>query len=173
MVSEARGTLHLISGLPCAGKSTYAAELQRRRDAVHFSLDRWLITLFGRYSVEIDGYSEHVRRVYACRDVIWSCAAELLVRGADVILDDGFFRRDDRRRFTAAARELGAPSTIHFIDTPPDVLRARLAARNQNPGEYHFEITLDALNAFLAFYEAPSDDEGAEIVVVSEPVRRG
>ena len=39
-------TLHLISGLPCSGKTTYAAALGADANAALFSLDRWLITAF-------------------------------------------------------------------------------------------------------------------------------
>ena len=160
-------TLHLISGLPCAGKTTYAARLREERDAVHLVLDRWLITTFGRYTVDVVGYMEHARRVYACRELTWSVATELLRRGTDVILDDGFFLANDRRRAIEQAREIGAAAAIHFIDTPLDVLRARLAARNVNPGPYQFEIAPEALDGFAAFYERPSSEEGAELIVVS------
>lgn len=123
-------TLHLISGLPCAGKTTYAERLRAERNAVHFALDRWLITCFGRYVVDGVGYAEHLRRVYACRELIWSVAVELLRRKADVILDDGFFLRRDRRYYVSLAHDSGANAAIHFIDTPAAVLRARLADRN-------------------------------------------
>jgi hypothetical protein len=159
-------TLHLISGLPCAGKTTYAERLKVERDAVLLSLDRWLVTSFGRYSLDTVGYVEHARRVYACRELIWSVAAELLRRGADVVLDDGFFLQSDRSRHVALARELGAGAAIHFIDTPVDVLRARLAARNRNRGEYHFEIVPEALDRFVSFFEPPLEDEGAALIVV-------
>lgn len=163
-------TLHLISGLPCAGKTTYAERLKDERDAVRLALDRWLLTAFGRYPVDVVGYAEHVRRVYACRELIWSVAAEMLRRGADVILDDGFFLRADRRRYIEAASGIGSASAIHYVDTPPAVLRARLEARNRNPGEYHFEITAAALDGFISFFQAPSPDEGAELIVVREGV---
>jgi predicted kinase len=163
-----RATLHLISGLPCAGKTSYAQRLKAERDATHLALDRWLITSFGRYPVDVVGYDEHVRRVYACRELIWSVAAELLRRDADVILDDGFFLRADRRHHVELAHGVGAVAAIHHIDTPADVLRARLAARNRAPEPFHFEITPAALDGFIAFYEPPSADEGAELIVVRD-----
>src|SRR5262245_19221938 len=97
--------LHLISGLPCAGKTTYAEQLKEERDAAHLCLDRWLITAYGRYPVEMVGYAEHARRVYALRELVWAAAAEFLRRGIDVILDDGFFRRHDRETHIARARQ--------------------------------------------------------------------
>jgi predicted kinase len=163
-------TLHLISGLPCAGKSTYAERLKNERDAVHLALDRWLITCFGRYALDVVGYGEHLRRVHACRELIWSVAAELLRRNADVILDDGFFLRRDRRRYITLAHELGAGAAIHFVDTPAEVVRARLAARNREPGQYHFEIAAELLDGFVAFFEPPSKEEGADLIVVRDAV---
>jgi predicted kinase len=43
---------------------------------------------------------------------------KLLVLGSDVILDDGYFRREHRRTVVDAAVALGAAAKIHFIDTP-------------------------------------------------------
>jgi len=160
------GTLHLISGLPGAGKSTYSVRLKEEHQAAHLSLDWWLITLFGRYSIDVAGHVEHGRRVYACRDVMWSVASEFLRRGADVILDDGFFRRADRARFIAAARDLGAGAVIHFLDTPAQLLRERLATRNLAPADHQFEITQETLEVCIAVYEPPSQDEAAEIIAV-------
>lgn len=169
MSSPSRATLHLIAGLPCAGKTTYALQLATRRDAALFSLDRWLITAFGRYSLEAVGHVEHARRLYACRELIWDVAAELLRRGADVVLDDGFFLRNDREQHIARARDLGAGAAVHFVDAPLDTLQARLEARNRSPGAYHFDIAPESVALFAAFFEAPSADEGAELIVIRAP----
>ena len=162
------GTLHLISGLPCSGKSTYAEKLRDQREAVHLGLDRWLITCFGRYPVETVGHDEHVRRVYACREIIWEIASEFLRRGADVILDDGFILRRDREDHIARARSLGASTIIHFVDTRPETVRKRLAIRNRDPGEYRFEIDPQALDGYIAFFETPTEEEGGELVLVRD-----
>jgi predicted kinase len=156
-------TAHLISGLPCAGKSTYA--LQLHTGGVVFTLDRFLITMFGRYEVPDVGGEEHVRRVLACREVIWM-SAERLVRGSDVILDDGYFRREHRRTVIDAAVALGATAKIHFIDTPLDDIRQRLADRNQNLPVYNFAIEPVTLDGCVRLFETPSDADAAEVIVV-------
>ena len=101
-------TAHLICGLPCSGKTTYAHGVHADLDSVLFSLDRWLITVFGRYSLATVGHEEHTRRVSACRDLTWGQSAELLRRSVDVILDDGFFLRENHIRCIEAARAVGA-----------------------------------------------------------------
>jgi len=164
-------TVHLISGLPGAGKSTYAQQLQLRTGAVLFTLDRFLITMFGRYAVPDVGGEEHVRRVLACREVIWMSAEKLLAHGSDVILDDGYFLRADRRRVIDAAVALGADAKIHFIDTPLDDIRKRLADRNQNLPVYNFAIEPETLEGCVRLFETPSDADGAAVIVVQSGQR--
>ena len=159
-------TVHLISGLPCAGKSTYAQQLQLRTGAVVFTLDRFLITMFGRYAVPDVGGDEHVRRVLACREAIWMSAEKLLVADHDVILDDGYFRRDHRRRVVDAAVALGATAKIHFVDTPLDDIRRRLADRNRNLPVYNFAIAPETLDGCVRLFETPSDADAAEVIIV-------
>lgn len=161
-------TAHLISGLPCSGKTTYATGLRTDLGGVAFSLDRWLITSFGQYSIAEVGHEEHVRRVLANRELIWDAASEFLKRGVDVILDDGFFLRVNRMRVISEARQLDAAAKIHFIDTPLTVIRARLAARNARLPPYNFWIGPDMLQTFAELLEVPTDDEGAEVVVVRD-----
>lgn len=159
-------TLHLISGLPASGKTTYATELRANVDGVLFCLDRWLITMFGRYSLPDVGVDEHTRRVLACRELIWESASELLKRSVDVVLDDGFFYREHRMRHVALAFGVGAGTTIHFVDTPLEQIRGRLERRNADLPRYNFHIDPATLEGFLAMVERPTPDEGARIVLV-------
>lgn len=161
-------TVHLISGLPGSGKTTHSKELASRTDAVHFSLDTWLITAFGSYEIETIGHDEHVRRVHACRKLIWNLAPEFLQRDVDIILDDGFFLRKDRKKVIEMADKKNAKAKIHYLKTPLSILRERLQKRNNRLPKYHFWIDPEILEMFVDMYEVPHEDEGAEIVVVDE-----
>ncbi|HVW08032.1 MAG TPA: ATP-binding protein [Bryobacteraceae bacterium] len=158
-------TAHLITGLPCSGKTTYATSLAKTSGGVLFSLDYWLITLHGRYSLHETGYGEHVRRVLACRQVISDVARELLGRGVDVVLDDGFFFREHRVRQIGLFQSGGARVVTHVVRAAPELLRARIERRNQNLPAHNLEIRGEMMERFVELWEEPSADEGAEVVV--------
>jgi len=67
-----------------------------------------------------------------------------------------------------AASALGATAKIHFIDTPLDKIRKRLAARNQNLPVYNFAIAPEMLEGCLRMFETPSDADAAEVIVVQD-----
>ena len=164
-------TAHLISGLPCSGKTSYSAALREETGAVLFSLDYWLITTHGRYSIGAVGHEEHVRRVLAGRHLISGLALEFLERGVDVILDDGFFLREHRQQQIAVFERISAKGSVvrvktHVVQVPLPTLRVRLAKRNADLPPYNFEVNPELIEQFSAMYEQPQADEGAELVVV-------
>lgn len=160
-------TVHLICGLPSAGKTTYSASLKAATTGVHFALDHWLMTAFGQYAIETVGNDEHVRRVLACRELIWRAAEELLRRNVDVILDDGFFLREHRLHHAAMAKSIDADVTIHFINTPIETIESRLKKRNDRLPPDNFKIDPKMLKQFCQIFEAPSADEGLPIVEIT------
>lgn len=159
-------TLHLMSGLPCSGKTTYARALKADLNCVLFTLDRWLITGFGKYQIADVGHPEHVRRVLACRELIWDSASEFLTRGVDVVLDDGFFFRENRMQMIGQARAVGAATKIHYLSVPLPELQTRLASRNASLPQFNFLIDPQTLEAFIDMFEVPTEDEGADVVVI-------
>ena len=68
----------------------------------------------------------------------------LLRAGWSVVVDAAFLQRSDRAGFQALARELGVPYGILAPVAPPEVLRARIAAR-QALGRDASEATVDVL----------------------------
>jgi hypothetical protein len=141
-----------MCGLPGAGKTTAARAIEAAEGAVRLSPDEWLLALGA------DGYDEAMRaRVDA---VQWDLAQRLLARGASVILENGFWRREERAVYRARAAELGAASRLHFLDSPLAELIRRLEARNAALplGSYH--VRPEDLETWMTqSFEPPTPDE--------------
>jgi predicted kinase len=127
--------------------------------------------LHGRYSILQIGHEEHVRRVLACRHLIYHVARDFLMRGHDVILGDGFFLREHRiaqiTLFKAVPAKVHGTVQVktHVVQVSMDVLRARLEKRNADLPQYNFAVNVALLEQFTAMYELPTPDEGAELVL--------
>ena len=117
--------LTIMCGLPGAGKTTVAREIESATRAVRLSPDEWMAAL-GNDLWDPDARS----RVEALQ---WGLAEELLARGIDVILEHGFWSRAERDDARRRARQVGADVCLRFLDVPLDELWARLKARNAAP----------------------------------------
>jgi predicted kinase len=76
-----------------------------------------------------------------------------------VILDFGFWAREEREDFRLRAKRLGASSEVHFLDVSEEELLQRLAARNAQLSEGIFHIPEEMLRPWIAFFQAPTPDE--------------
>jgi len=148
-------TLHLMIGLPCAGKTTVAKKLEHELSAIRFTPDEWHRKLFGQDAEHPD----HTERHANIEALLWNVAAALLTKDVDVILDFGMWFKDERAEFRARAAKLGAKTVIHYLDVPHEELFKRLAQRNkQDPKDITF-IPLDMLKEWLPLFEAPDEEE--------------
>ena len=148
-------TLHLMVGLPCSGKTTLAQKLERERAALRLTPDEWQVRLFGQDAEA----SEHDARHSAIEAMLWNIASRALVLGTNVILDYGFWAREEREYFRLQAKQLGASSEVHFLDVPEDELMRRLAFRNSQPSQASFHIPEDMMKPWIAFFQKPTPDE--------------
>jgi predicted kinase len=149
------GTLHLMCGLPCSGKTTLAKQIERQRSAIRLTPDEWIARVLGE--------DPPVEKLDAARDpvesVMWELGARLLTLGIDVILDFGFWSRRERDEFRARAAQLGARCEVHFLDLPQEVLLDRLAARNASRPTNTFRIDEARLRLWSSWFEPPGQDE--------------
>lgn len=148
-------TLHLMVGLPCSGKTTRAKELQPECSALRLTPDEWQIRLFGQDANE----AEHDARHSSIEDLLWSVAGRTLELGTNVILDFGFWAREEREDYRLRAKRLGASSDIHFLDVPEDELLRRLAIRNSQASEESFHISEESMRLWIDFFQIPTPDE--------------
>ena len=105
-------TLHLMVGLPCSGKTTLARKLEREHSALRLTTDEWHVRLYGQDALE----PEHDARHSLIEAMLWNVASRALELGTNVILDFGFWAREEREDYRLRAKQLGASSEIHFLD---------------------------------------------------------
>jgi predicted kinase len=96
-------TLHLMVGLPCSGKTTLAKQLEQERSALRLTPDEWQVPLFGQDAEE----PEHDARHSLIEAMLWNIASRALELGANVILDFGFWAREEREDYRMRAKRLG------------------------------------------------------------------
>ncbi|PTA67265.1 AAA family ATPase [Deinococcus arcticus] len=152
-------TLILLVGLPGAGKTTLARQLETGRAALRLTPDEWMALLFGA------GESDEKRWLLES-ELLWAVAARALTLGVNVVLDYGCWARQERDLFRGRAAALGAAFELHVLDAPLEVLWARLNARNAALPPHTFPVTRDELNTWAGWYQAP---DAAELASTTQP----
>ena len=152
-------TLHLIVGLPCSGKTTFAKQLELEQSALRLTPDEWHTRLFGQdFTLEFV-HPEHDARHGLIEEMMWDVAARALQLGTNVILDFGFWGKSERIDYRARASQLGASSVVHFLNVPEEELLSRLEVRNTNLPAGTFQIPAAKLREWMQIFQAPSEDE--------------
>ena len=148
-------TLHLMVGLPCSGKTTLAQKLEHELPALRLNLDEWHIRLFGQDAEE----PEHDARHRLIEAILWNIASRVLELGSNVILDYGFWAREEREDYRLRAKKLGERSEVHYLEVPEDELLRRLKKRNSRPSQESFLISEEAMKPWIAIFQKPTPDE--------------
>jgi predicted kinase len=142
-------------GLPCSGKTTLAKQLEQERSALRLTPDEWQVPLFGQDAEE----PEHDARHSLIEAMLWKIASRALELGMNVILDFGFWAREEREDFRQRAKDLGASSEIHLLDVPKEELLRRLAVRNSQPSQASFHIAEKSMIPWIKFFQRPAPEE--------------
>lgn len=160
-------TVHLICGATGAGKTTYAKAVADRARGVRFSIDEWMASLFLADRPEQLSLSWAVERAARCEAQMWALAEELLARGTDVVFDVGLSRREHRDRFRLRAAQAGGQAKLHYLDVDAQARRERVRRRNvERTGTFWFEVTDEMFEFMEQRFEAPTDDELYEAMIV-------
>jgi predicted kinase len=143
--------VHLMVGLPGAGKTSHAKELEISAPALRLTPDEWQIALFGDQNPPDK------------RDLVEGKLIELGMRaaelGVDVVLDFGFWSRDERSALRWIAGTVGARSRVVYLPIDDEEQRRRVADRLvATPGQT-FSMSDVELEQWRARFHAPDDDE--------------
>ena len=147
--------LFLICGLPGAGKTTLAKQLELSQSALRLCPDEWITSILADVTdtFEIDRLRTPVESVQ------WEVAKRALTLGVNVILENGFWSREERASYRSQAEALGAQIKLIYLDVERDELWARLSKRNQNLPQGSFAVREDQLDLWLGWFQPPTADE--------------
>ncbi len=144
--------LVLMVGLPGAGKTTRARQLEVSLPALRLTPDEWILRLLGADAGRPaqDAIRDSVEAV------LTDLAMRALTLGVNVILDFGFWSREERDRFRALGETVGASSEIVFVDAPLTELKRRVSTRSPHNT---LSISATEMDEFARAFEPPEPDE--------------
>ena len=157
---EEKRTLTLMVGLPGAGKTTRAKELEQATGAVRFTPDEWHLFLFGDDFHDPREHALHDQRHDRVEELQWRLGKRLLAQGVSVILDFGFWAKEQREEKYREAQALGVEFSLCYAHAPLEELCRRLEARVQAGQKDVFQtITREDMEQWAALFQEPDEEE--------------
>jgi predicted kinase len=143
-------TLYLLVGLPGAGKTTKARQLEVEASALRFTPDEWMKSLYGRNDS-------------ATRDILEGRLIGIALRAlqlhTNVILDFGFWSKDERSSLRWIARHIGAKSQVIYLPIDPETQWKRVQNRFAETPDQTWQMSEEELTKWRAFFHANEPDE--------------
>jgi len=160
-------SVYLISGMAGAGKTTRAMRLESESGAVRFCPDEWLLSLM----TDVNDREEMDRLRGPVEALQWQQAQQLLRRGVSVILENGFWSREERLDHAETAHSLGCRVVLIYLDVSKAELWRRISERNDRLAAGALRISERELSTWLGWLESPDEKERSfydEVVVHTE-----
>jgi len=145
-------------GLPCSGKTTQAKILEKEYNALLLTTDKWHVKLFGNDVI----WETHDKIHGIIEKIIWEVAERVLFLGNDVIIDFGFWGREERKYWKNKAKEIGVNFKMYVMDVSDEELLKRLEIRNKNPGD-SFIIPKEKMLEYIKMFQPVDQDEIDEL----------
>lgn len=150
------GTLILICGLPGAGKTTFAKQLEQERGAVRMCPDDWIEAILAspRDIRERDRLRDPVENLQ------WELAKGYVQKGLTVVLENGFWSEEERTQYACEALEVGARIELFYTEALDfDRLWARVQHRNIEIAGSPFLMSEGDLREAWKVFGAPTQEE--------------
>src|SRR3989344_6787594 len=129
MQENKKPVAHIIIGFIGSGKTSFARKLEKETGAVRFTKDEWMVSLFGNTPPK-DKFEEYDHKMTSLsRDM----ALECLRAGTDVIIDEGFWEKEQRDEIRERVKKVGAIPKFYYLEVPLEVMKARTLKRSENP----------------------------------------
>ncbi len=150
-----RACVILLCGRICSGKTTYAKILCKEKNAVLLSSDVLTLALTER-GVDHDIVAGPVH------EYLFAHSLDLLHAGVSVVLDWGFWTKQDRLTARRFYEERGIPCELHFISPSDTQWERNIAQRNhavQEGSTKAFFVNDGLLEKCILHFETPLPEE--------------
>lgn len=151
-----KSTVYLICGFIGSGKTTFAKKLEKEIDAIRFTKDEWLIRLFGNDPKSIEDFEKHDDKICNLSSEV---AFQCIKAGADVIIDDGFWGRNQRKEMIERIKDASATPILYYLDVPMKEMKRRTLERSKNRKKDSFVIDEKMFDKYANSFEPPGKDE--------------
>lgn len=152
------GKVFLICGKICSGKTYYANQLKEKYNAVILSTDEMTFDLINNEQGEFYDSFAPKANLYLRKK-----AVEIAAAGANVILDWGFWTRENRAEISDFLKISDVPYEWHYIDVDHALWQKNIEERNNRilagKGGSDFFVDEGLLKKLLSMFEAPAQDE--------------
>ncbi|MCP4321618.1 MAG: ATP-binding protein [Alteromonadales bacterium] len=146
--------IYFICGFIGSGKTTYSKKLAVEKSAFRFSIDEWMIPLYGDH-MEREVFNE---RLGTLQGLFKTSALQMLSLNVPVIFDFGFWTKYDRISILNWANEYGLDCEFIYIDASFEKCSERVIKRNIKQDQMSYNMTPEMLNLFWSWFEIPSDE---------------
>lgn len=153
----------MLIGRIASGKTFIAKRMKKKKPAVLLSCDKLMLTLFD------DCLGEHHNAMQAkCHRYLFGLSKEISASGSDVILDFGFWTKEQRRETEDYYRAANIKLKRIYIVSDEEERKKRLKKRNEavaNAEGRHYIITPEMLERFDSVFEKPEIWEYDELYI--------
>ena len=142
-------TIHLIHGYIGSGKTTFAKKLEHDIKCIRFTVDEWMISLYGD-NPPANSFRQNEDRI---KNLIWQVAQQLLTIGQDVIIDSGVWKKADRDEWRLRAKNLEVNLKLYEVSCSLSVAKSRTLKRTEDMPDGTLVIDEDAFDTLLTHFE--------------------
>lgn len=146
---------HIIIGFIGSGKTTFARKLEKETGAVRFTKDEWMVRVFGNTPPK-DKFEEYDNKMAS---LATDMALKCLKAGISVIIDEGFWVKEQRDEIREKVKNVGAIPKLYYLEVPLEIMKARTLKRSENPPVDSFNIDEESFNHYWKFFQPPDKDE--------------
>ena len=118
--------VYLICGKICSGKTTYSKKLCEENNAILLSVDEIMLSLFDQCCGR-ELHMEYERRI---KDYLFKKSLEIIEKGFDVVLDWGFWTKEERNATKDFYKSRNIDCELHYIEIDDETWEYQLNKRN-------------------------------------------